>query len=357
MEQAAAELESKLGEYEGVFDIRNSYNRGSREIRLRIKPDAELLNLSMADLGQQVRQAFYGEEVQRIQRGRDELKVMVRYPRSERRSTADLRNMRIRTADGREIPFSDVAEVEYGTSFASITRIDRKRTISVTADADPKLVQSREVIKEISDSFMPQLLRKYPSVGYQLEGSSQEQEQLIRRIALFFCAALFLIYGLLAIPLHSYSQPFIIMSVIPFGFVGAIAGHILFGKSISMMSMFGLVALSGVIINDGLIMVDFVNKAREEGMSILDAVVQAGRQRFRAILLTTLTTFFGLMPIMFETSLQAQFVIPMALSLGFGILFGTIITLFMVPALYLILDDILTFINRVFAGNKVMEPE
>ena len=345
MDKAAEELENKLREYDGVFDIRNSYNGGSEEIQLKIKPEAELLNLSMADLGRQVRRAFYGEQAQRIQRGRDDLRVMVRYPREERRSIADLENMRIRTPDGHEVPFSSVAEVSYGKSYARINRVDRKRTVSVTADTDPDKIQSGQLIDDINNKFIPELLKKYQGVEYSLQGSSLEQQQLEQRIAIFFAFALFLIYGLLAIPLHSYTQPLIIMSVIPFGFIGALIGHVLFGETISMMSMFGLVALSGVIINDGLILVDFVNSARLEGLSLFDSVMQATRQRFRAILLTTLTTFFGLFPIMFETSLQAKFVIPMALSLAFGILFGTVITMFLIPALYMILNDLLTVIG------------
>ena len=354
IDKAAMALEAKLREYDGVYDVRDSYNRGTEEIRLKIKPEAELLNLTMADLGRQVRQAFYGEEAQRIQRGRDELRVMVRYPRDERRSFANLENMRIRTPDGNEVPFSSVAEVKFGSSYAVINRVDRKRTITVTADSDPDKVQSSDLIDDISKNFIPQLLKKYRGVEYNLQGSSLEQKRLGRRIAIFFCLALFLIYGLLAIPLHSYSQPFIIMSVIPFGVIGAIIGHIVFGLTVSMMSLFGLVALSGVIINDGLILVDFVNSARREGLSLSASVILACQQRFRAILLTTLTTFFGLLPIMFETSLQARFVIPMALSLAFGILFGTVITLFMLPALYLILEDLMSLLP---VRRSVTKPE
>lgn len=344
IDKVATELESKLREYDGVYDIRDSYNRGTEEIRLKIKPEAELLNLTMADLGRQVRQAFYGEEAQRIQRGRDEIRVMVRYPREERRSFANLENMRIRTPDGNEVPFSAVAEVNFGSSNAAINRVDRKRTITVTADSDPDKIQSGDLIEDISTNYIPQLLKKYRGVEYSLQGSSLEQKKLRRRIAIFFGFALFLIYGLLAIPLRSYTLPFIIMSVIPFGFIGAIIGHIIFGLTVNMMSLFGLVALSGVIINDGLILVDFVNIARREGFSLVDSAVQACQQRFRAILLTTLTTFFGLFPIMFETSLQARFVIPMAVSLAFGILFGTVITLFMIPSLYLILQDFVSLL-------------
>lgn len=340
MDKAAKELEQKLSEYDGVYDIRNSYTRGSEEIQLKIKPEAELLNVTMSDLARQVRQAFYGEEAQRIQRGRDELRVMVRYPREGRASVADLENMRIRTPNGDEIPFDAVAEVSFGTGYATIRRVERKRSVSITADTDAEKIQSGVVIQDIENNYIPQLLEKYPGVSFGLQGASLEQNQLQQEIMALFGLALFLIYGLLAIPLRSYAQPLIIMMVIPFGYVGAVIGHILLGHNMSVMSLFGLVALSGVIINDGLILVDFVNKARAAGSELLDAVIQAGRRRFRAILLTTLTTFFGVLPILFETSLQAQYVIPMALSLAFGILFGTIITLLLIPSLYLILDDI-----------------
>ncbi|NKB36005.1 MAG: MMPL family transporter [Gammaproteobacteria bacterium] len=341
MNDAAKALETRLGEYEGIFDIRNSFSSGTQEIQLKIKPEAELLGLNMANLGRQVRQAFYGEEVQRIQRGRDELKIMVRYPRAERHSIADLENMRIRTPNGDEVPFLDVADVSIDSSPAMVSRVDRERTITVTADLDPLKSNSGEVIGEIQKEFMPALLKKYSSVRYSLGGSSQEEEELKVRIAIFFGIALFLIYGLLAIPLHSYLQPIVIMIAIPFGFIGAVCGHVVFGQSINMMSMFGMVALAGVVINDGLILLDFVNKGRDEGLSVKESLRLAGERRFRAILLTTLTTFFGLLPIIFETSLQAQFVIPMAISLGFGILFGTVITLFLVPALYMVLNDML----------------
>ena len=345
LEQAAADLEQKLGEYAGVFDVTNSFSKGGEEIKLRIKPEAEQLGLNANALGSQVRQAFYGEEAQRILRGRDEIKVMVRYPEAERKSIANLENMRIRTASGDEVPFSEVAEVDVGEGFSAITRIDRQRTVSVTADIDSQVAQSSAVIRDVIDNYIPQLLQTYPDVNFGLGGASQEQAELIQRIALFFMAAMFLIYALLAIPLRSYIQPLIVMAVIPFGMIGALIGHIVFGTTVSMMSLFGLVALSGVIVNDSLIMVDFVNRGRNEGLGLVEAVVESGTSRFRAILLTTLTTFLGLLPIMFEDSMQAQLVIPMTLSLGFGILFGTGLTLFMIPSLYLILDDFTRFLR------------
>ena len=348
LENAAAELEEKLKEYNGVFDIQNSANTGGQEIRLEIKPEAEALGLTMSSLGRQVRQAFYGEEAQRIQRGQNELKVMVRYPLEERGSIADLENMRIRTPAGDEVPFNSVAEVSFGQAYSSISRQNRKRAVTVSADIDEETVEPGEIIKEISEEYIPELLSRHPGVVYGLEGASLEQMEFIRNISIASIAALFLIYALIAIPLHSYSQPLIIMSVIPFGLIGAVFGHILMGKAISMFSLFGLIALAGVVVNDSLILIDFVNKARQEGSSAYDAVINSGIERFRPIVLTSLTTAAGLMPIMLETSLQAQFVIPMAISLSFGILFATVITLFLIPSLYLLQQDF----GRGFSAMK-----
>ena len=342
LEAAAAGLEEKLAEYAGIFDIRNSSDTGGEEIRLTIKPQAEALGLTISSLGRQVRQAFHGEEAQRIQRGKDEIKVMVRYPRSERRSIADLENMRIRTPNGDDVPFGAVAEMSFGTGYSSISRLNRQRTITVSADIDTDIVESAEIVKTISEEFIPQLLARHPGVSYGLEGASQETVKLIRNLGIASLAALFLIYALIAIPLHSYSQPFIIMSVIPFGLIGAVIGHVIMGRSVSMFSLFGLVALAGVVVNDSLIMIDFINKARAEGAELKRAVIESGTLRFRAIILTSITTAVGLMPIMLEGSLQAQSVIPMAISLSFGIIFATVITLFLIPSLYMLQIDFFT---------------
>lgn len=339
LENSAAELESRLAEFEGVFDITNTIDSGGDEIRLKIKPEAEALGLSLSSLGRQVRQAFYGEEAQRIQRGKDELKVMVRYPVEERRSIADLKNMRIRTPAGDEVPFSSVADMSYGKGYSSISRLNRERTVTVSADIDPEVVESSEIVKTISEDYIPELLARHPGVSYGLEGASQELVDLQRNLSIASIAALFLIYALIAIPLHSYSQPLLIMSVIPFGIIGAVLGHIAMGRSVSMFSLFGLVALSGVVVNDSLIMVDFINKARAQGVALKKAVIESGTLRFRAIILTSFTTAAGLIPIMTEGSVQAQTVIPMAISLSFGIMFATVITLFLVPSLYMLRED------------------
>ncbi len=339
LESAAGALVSELANYDGVFDIINSATAGGDEIKLRIKPEAEALGLTMSSLGRQVRQAFYGEEAQRIQRGKDELRVMVRYPIEERKSIADLENMRIRTPNGDEVPFQSVAEISYGKGYSRISRLNRERTITVSANIDPARVEPQEIIRSIRSEFIPDLLARHPGVRHGLEGASEEQNQFLFDLGIAFIAALFLIYALIAIPLHSYSQPLIIMSVIPFGLIGAVIGHVIMGMSISMFSMFGLIALAGVVVNDSLIMIDFINKARIEGKPIRQAVVESGTARFRAIILTSFTTAAGLMPILMETSSQAQYVIPTAISISFGIVFATVITLFLIPSLYMLQED------------------
>ena len=342
------ELKEALDKYEGVTDINDTFSGGSEEIQLALKPQADALGISLRDLGQQVRFGFYGAEVQRIQRDDEEIKVMVRYPKTERSSIEHLENMRIRAPNGQEIPFEQVATFTVGQGFDSIIRVDGKRSVTVTGAVDKALLDPSEVTNDVIENLMPDLLARYPKVDFQLQGNSKEQADAMISLMQGLLFALFAIYTLLAIPLKSYSQPFIIMSVIPFGIVGAIVGHLVLGMAVSVLSICGIIALSGVVVNDSLIMVDFVNRARKEGMSLMDAAISAGTQRFRAIILTSLTTFMGLMPIVFERSLQAQVVIPMAISLAFGILFATVITLLLVPALYLILNDL----KSVFKGRK-----
>ena len=313
--QASDLLQNKLAQYNGVFDIYNSQGTGGREIQISLKPYASQIGISLADVGRQVRQAFYGEEVQRIQRGVDRVKVMVRYPKDERDSVASLENLLIRTKSGQAIQIGQVADIKLGQGLSTISRTDRKRTVDVTADVDSSKVQTGTVVSDITDNFIPKLLEQYPQVEFDLGGSTKEENTLIMRTMIGFAAALFLIYGLLAVPLRSYVQPLVIMSVIPFGFIGAVIGHILFGISLNMLSILGLVALAGVVVNDSLILVEFINRRQGAGETMDDSIMSAGKQRFRAIVLTTLTTFVGLLPMLFETSMQAQFVIPMAISL------------------------------------------
>jgi len=338
--QAGKELQAKLGQYNGVFDIYNSQGAGGREVLISLKPHASQLGITLGDVARQVRQAFYGEEVQRLQRGADTVKVMVRYPLEDRRSLATLEEMYIRTANGRSVAINEVADIQLGLGLTAINRIDRARTVTISADADASKVQSGVVISDLTENHIPQLLAKYPGLKFGLGGASEEERKLMERMIIGFAASLFLIYGLLAVPLKSYVQPLVIMSVIPFGFIGAVIGHVLFDVAISMLSIFGLIALAGVVVNDSLILVEFVNRGRSDNDSIDQALLGAGKKRFRAILLTTMTTFVGLLPMLFETSTQAQFVVPMALSLSFGIVFATTITLVLVPCLYRVIYDL-----------------
>ncbi len=340
LQDVADQLKLKLGTYNGAEDIADSLRPGKREVQLEIKPAAETLGLNLMDLGRQVRQGFYGEEVQRIQRGRDEVKVMVRYPRENRRSLADLENMRIRTANGDEVPFSSVAEAQYGRGFATIKRADLARSVNVTADVDSTKGSTDQILADLEHEFLPQLQRRYPSLSVSYEGETKEQQLTLQSLFVGFMVALFVIYALMAVPFRSYLQPLIVMSAIPFGLVGAIWGHVVMGMDLSIMSMLGLVALTGVVVNDSLVLVDFINKHRDYGHSKLEAVGHAGVARFRPILLTSLTTFASLTPLLLERSVQARFLMPMAVSLGFGVIFSTFISLMLVPSGYLILEDL-----------------
>ena len=349
---AADEVKLRLAAYAGVYDISDSFRAGKEEMRLGIKPAAETLGLTLQDLGRQVRQAFYGEEAQRIQRGRDDIRVMVRYPRDGRRSLGNLENMRIRTPDGGEVPFSQVAQVEPGRGFASIKRVNRNRAVNVTAAVDATVTSGGQVIADLQNRILPEVLPKYPGVFYTFEGVQAEQADAVGGLTRGFILALLMIFALLAIPLKSYVQPMIIMSAIPFGLVGAIWGHLVMGLDVTLMSMFGLVALTGVVVNDSLVMVDFINRKRRVHDDVSMAVREAGSNRFRPILLTSLTTFFGLVPLMLERSMQAAFLVPMAVSLAFGVLFATFITLILVPISYLILDDLQRIWRRMLGREE-----
>lgn len=342
---AAASTREQLGTYPGVDDITDSFDSGKQELQLTIKPAAEQLGLTLSGLASQVRQAFFGFEVQTIQRDRDDVSVVVRYPLNERQSLDNLQTMMIRTPTGTTIPFAEVADANMGRGFSSITRVDRKRTVTIDADVDKENADIEAIKRKLAED-LPELLASFPDISYSFEGEAREQRESFGslRTGIFFVLAV--IYALLAIPLRSYSQPITVMLVIPFGVVGAILGHMIMGMNLSIMSYMGMLALSGVVINDSLVLVDFVNKRRLEGLKIESAVRVAGVARFRAIMLTSLTTFLGLTPLIFEKSTQAQFLIPMAVSLGFGIIFATLITLVLIPCNYLILEDIKALYSR-----------
>jgi multidrug efflux pump subunit AcrB len=344
---AAEDLKERLKTYPGVSDVADSFLPGKDELQLKLKPMARSLGLTLSDLSRQVRHAFYGAEALRLQRDQDELKVLVRYPETERKSLGNIESMRIRTPNGYEVPFSEVAEVKLEEGFATIQRAQRRRVVKVTADVDEKVANAAELRATIENTVLPEMQERFPGLRYDMEGEGREQAESLADVQQGFLLAMFGIYVLLAIPFRSFSQPFIVMAAIPFGIVGALVGHLIMGLNLSLLSLFGIVGLSGVVVNDSLILIHRANSLVANGISPSQAVREAGAHRFRAIILTSVTTFAGLTPIIFERSLQAQFLIPMAVSLGFGVLFATGITLLMIPSLYLILEDLHQLIDRI----------
>ncbi len=344
---AAADLKTELRSYPGVFDVGDSFLPGKKEMQLKLKPAARSLGLTLEDLARQVRHAFYGAEALRMQRGKDEVKVMIRYPERERRSMGYVENMRIRTPAGAEVPFNQVAQVDIQQGYATIERAQRYRVVKVTADVEEKVTNANEVRNLLTAGFLPDLKARYPGLRYTIEGVGKQQQETWADVFKGFGIALFGIYALLAIPFRSFSQPLVVMAAIPFGFVGALFGHLIMGFNLSILSIFGMVGLAGVVVNDSLVLVYAANRFRSAGDPAHDAVIKAGCMRFRAILLTSLTTFAGLSPMIFERSVQAQFLIPMAISLGFGVLFATFITLLLVPCGFIIREDILRLLSTI----------
>lgn len=338
LEEIAALIKARLSTYPTVFDIADSLSDGKEELQIELTEQGYVMGLTRADVVRQVRNAFFGAEVQRIQRGRDDVRVYVRLPATERNSVRNLMDLQISAPDGRTVPLANVARLKPGKSPAAIYRIDHFRTVNVIADVDKKNT-NMVILQNDLTAYLDELVGRYRGVRYELEGEAKEQEESFGSLKLGLAAVLFAIYVLLAVPLRSYLQPFIVMSVIPFGMIGAILGHWVMGMDLSIMSFLGFMTLMGVVVNDSLVLVDFINKTRDEGAALKDAVLQAGAARFRPVMLTSLTTFFGLMPLLFEKSTQAQFLIPMAVSLGFGIIFATFITLLLVPVNYLLAEE------------------
>jgi len=348
LRQAAEQVAEKLKGFEGVYDVRNSLEAGKDEVQLKIKPLGRNLGLTQYDLGHQVRQAFYGDEVQRIQRGNDEIRVMLRYDRAARESMQSLQELRIRTPQGDQVPLNTVADIQIGKAPNSIERVNRKRAARITAQVDKAIANPQAITAQIQPANPGDpIVAEFPAIKSDLDGISKEMAELAVNFVWGISMALLLIYVLMAVPLKSYGQPLIIMSAIPFGVTGAIIGHWIMGLTFSMMSLFGIIALFGVVVNDSLVMVDYINNHRQDGKNLIHAVMHSGKRRFRAIMLTSLTTFFGLLPIMFEQSLQAKVIVPMAVSLAFGIMFATVITLILIPSLYVVLERIkIRFSNR-----------
>ena len=351
---ASEKLKGILRDYTGVSDIADDFEPGKAELKLALKDTGRTLGLTLSDLARQVRQGFYGDEVQRIQRGRDDIRVMVRYPEDERRSLADVDNMRIRLPDGTEIPFRAVAEVRYGRGYSNIRRVDRRRVVSVSADVDETVANATEINRELKNSVMPGLMREFQGLQWRFAGEERERNESLGSLIPNFGIAMMAIYALLAVQFRSYSQPAIVMSAIPFGVVGATLGHLIMGFNLSILSMFGIVALSGVVVNDSLIMIDLINRERRSGIELSQVLRDCATRRFRPIMLTTLTTFCGLLPMIAEKSLQARFLVPMAISLAFGVMFATCITLVLVPSLYMILEDVK---SRIFVEKEEIIPD
>lgn len=353
LKAAAAELKTEISKYKGTFDITDNFKPGKVEIKVKTKTSARPLGITLADLARQVRQAFYGEEAVRLQRGRDDVKVMVRYSETERRNLGTVDEMRIRTPSGNEVPFGEVAEVIYGRGYSVINRNDRKRQITVTSDLDENTANAERILDELAAGFLPDLVKRHPGVKYTFEGQRQQSNESVGSLFRGFIIAVMAIYVLLATQFRSYAQPIIIMIALPFGMVGAVLGHLVMALPITLLSLLGVVALSGIVVNDSIILIDFINRAIRKGTPRRQAVETSGKARFRAVILTSLTTIAGLLPLLTERSFQAQFLIPMAVSICFGLLVATILTLLFVPALYLIVVDAKAFMRRLVG----LEPE
>ncbi len=349
--EASEWIAERLHKIDGVKDITTNNRAGKQEVVFKeLTPSGRSLGLTLESVASQVRAAFYGDEVQRIQRGRDEVKVLVRYPQDERKSLETLEEVRLRTPDGSEVPIGEVVRGVASRGPTTIHRVDGKRSVKIQADVDRSRANANEVVAKFTSEVLNMLPDKFPGIRYDFLGEQKDQKNSLQEMSVKGVFALLLIYILIAVPLRSYFQPFIIMSVIPFGMLGAVFGHWLLDLDLSIMSMCGIVALSGVVVNDSLVLVEYVNRKRQEGIALHEAVRLAGLRRFRPILLTSLTTFAGLIPMLSETDMQARFLIPMAVSLAFGILFSTVITLFLVPCVYLILEDLKRLMAVIRSG-------
>jgi multidrug efflux pump subunit AcrB len=351
IEAAARATAAALADFSGVLDIDNGIASGKPEIAYQLREEARLRGLTSADVGRQVRAAFFGAEVTRQQRGRDEMRVLVRLPSGERARADTLEGLVLRLPDGGEMAFVDAVFIERGRSYDVIRRDQGRRILSVTADIDIRSTSAGEVIAALNRDVMPGIVARYPGLTYSFEGQSRDQQQAFRSIGVGFLAAVFVIFALLAIPFGSYLHGLIVLTAVPFGFTGAILGHMIMGYNLSFVSVMGIVALAGVVVNDNLILVDTINRLRRDGMSLAQAVAEGPIRRFRPVLLTSATTFFGLAPMIFEESVQARFMIPMALSLGFGIVYATLIALLLTPCLYLVLESAKARLAVVFPGS------
>ena len=340
LEAAVEACKEKLATYAGVYDIDDDSRPGKWEFQLRVKEKAQNMGIPLSEVAQTVRSSYYGEEVMRLQRGRHEVKLMVRYPGSQRRSLAGFDGIRIRGNDGAERPLTELVEVSAKRGYAEINRVDQMRSITVFASVDEATARGEQITGLFKTEFVPELVRMYPDIKIRWEGQAQQRQESIQSLFIGFAVALMAMYVLLTVEFQSYIQPMIILFIIPFGAVGAIWGHVLMDLPITLFSILGFVALTGVVVNDSIVLMDFINARQETHSTIFEALVEAGQKRLRPVLLTSITTIAGLLPILTETSLQAQLVIPMATSLCFGLLLATFLVLYLIPIFYLIYNGL-----------------
>jgi multidrug efflux pump subunit AcrB len=348
---AADSLKAQLARYRGVEDIEDSYRPGKKELRLSLREGARQLGLTLQDLARQIRANFWGEEALKVQRGRNEVTIRVRYPEHERKDPGDLESMKVRTADNKEVPFSEVARVEEYRGPSNIRRMYGRRTVTVSADIDEEKANAVEIIGKLSAGFFSKLKKAYPDVNILLEGQQKERAESMESLFDGMLVALFLIYVLLVNMFRTYTHPLIVMAAVPFSFIGIVAGHLLFGMDFTILSMFGILALTGVVVNDSLLLIESTNREIEKGLPLEEALVRGAKNRFRQIILTSLSTAAGLTPLLMETSFQAQFLKPMSITVVFGLLAATGLILLLVPALTVIRADILTALGREVPGR------
>ncbi len=333
LDRAVRQIEQELNGLNGVFDVRSDQEQGRREVTLSLKPEARTFGLTLQDVAAQIRAAFFGAEALRVQRNREEVRVYVRLPEVERRTIGDIYTYRIRTPQGDFVPLRSVVDIAIEEGPTTINRRNGQRIVTITANVDESVTTGADVNAYMIENYLPRLFDRIPDVTFALAGEQREQAETGAVLGRSFLIALFVIYTLLAVVFRSYTQPLIVLAAIPFGLVGAIVGHLIMGITMTFISVFGVVGLSGVIINGSLVLIDFFNDRRREVACVREAIVDAAKARFRPILLTSLTTFLGIFPLIIEQSTQAQFLVPLAVSIGFGVLVGVPIAMFLVPAL------------------------
>jgi multidrug efflux pump subunit AcrB len=347
---AADDLMDRLRKFEGVYQIRSDFSQGKNELRLGLKPEARTLGLTVDDLARQIYAGFYGDEAVRLQRGRDDIRIKVRYTADERSRISDLERVRIRTPGKYEVPLLSVADISFAPGFSTITRTDGLRRVAISADVDTNKANANEIFSELDLNFFPQLKRRYPRLHVALQGEQKKMRESFDSLYVGYPLAILGIFIIIATIFRSYAQPFVILFTVPFGIIGAVLGHLLLGYDLSIMSIFGMVALTGVVVNDAIVLIERINENIAEGMSFFDAILIGGARRFRAIFLTSLSTVGGLAPLIMETDLQAKFLIPMALSIAAGIAFATVLTLLLVPSLLSLLSDCRLLVHRLKYG-------